>query len=589
MESRIKMVYDEREELESIIENKRIRSVFQPVVSLRDGSVYGYEALSRIEDGNVICTPDQLFTIAPKYKMLWITEQLCRKKALKKLYENRDKLQDKKLFLNVSPKIIYDDKFKTGFTKEYLLRYGIDPAQIVFELTERDANMDLLGFEKVLCHYKKPKYEIAIDDLGSCYSGLNLMCTIQPHFLKIDMQIVHGLNQNRNKYALIKSLSEYATLTNTQLIAEGIETVEELETLIQIGIHYGQGYLLGRPAEEICDINPKIAKKIKECNIAKHNTSNHDMNHFYTRHICMKCLTVPESRTVEEVLSYFEENLHVPGICVTRDDKVLGIVTREKLQQILSGRYGFSLHQKKQVSSIMDKDFLSVDGYTSIGVVSSIAMERSEKNLYDFVVVTDREKYLGIVTVKELLIKSTELSIHAAKSSNPLTGLPGNLIINEKMTKLIEEKLEYTVMYLDMDNFKAFNDVYGFERGDEVIRTLAQILEKNVEKEGFIGHVGGDDFVVILYHNRYESYIPGITGEFEEKTHALYTKEDQQNQYIETKNRHGEIERFPLMSITIVLTTDKEKNYRNQYELAEELALRKKIAKQKTGELYQKA
>jgi len=581
MESRFELIYDERAELEYIIEHQKIQSVFQPIVSLRDGSIYGYEALSRIIDGNVICNPEQLFHIAPKYKMLWMTEQLCRKKALKKLYQNREKIGDKKLFLNVSPKIIHDDKFKTGFTREYLERYEIAPSQIVFELTERESQEDLLGFGKVLAHYKKQKYEIAIDDLGSCYSGLNLMCQIQPHFLKIDMQIVRDLHKDRNKYALVKSLTEYASLTNTQLIAEGIETEEELETLIQMGVHYGQGYLLGNPSEEIYEIDKQVMEKIRACNIIKHNTNNHGMNNFYTRHICMNCLTVKEDMSVEELLGYFEENSHVPGICVTRDDKVLGIVTREKLQRLLSGRYGFSLHQKKPVSYIMDTQFLSVDGYTPISTVSSIAMERNEKSLYDFVVVTEKDDYYGIVTVKDLLMKSTEISIHTAQSSNPLTGLPGNLTINEEMTKLTQGNLEYTVMYLDMDNFKAFNDVYGFEHGDEVIRILAQVLQEQVQDQGFIGHVGGDDFVVILYHNHYEAYIPNIVRTFEERSHALYTEQDRQNNYIETKNRHGEVERYPLMSITIVLTTDKEKKYANQYELAEELAARKKQAKQK--------
>ncbi len=576
-----KIQENERKELEDIIVNKRISPVFQPIISLRDGSVFGYEALSRIQKDSFIKKPDQLFRIAAENGELWELEQLCRKCALKKIYENAGLLPDKKLFLNVSPLIIYDDKFQAGFTKEYLRRYHISPSQIVFELTERDSSTDMIGFGSVVEHYKKQQYGIAIDDLGSCYSGLNLICELQPHFVKLDMQLVRELHNNSSKLALLKSLKEFSSMTNMRLVAEGIETKEELETLISIGIHYGQGYYIGRPNENIMPIQDEVVKNIKECNVKKHNINNHGMNNSYIKHICTNGLTVQENMSVEQVLSYFEENPSFPGICITHLRKVKGILTKEKLQRILSGRYGFSLHQNKEVTAIMDRDFLEVDAYTPISTVSAIAMDRSEGSLYDFVVVTEEGHYLGIVTVKDLLIKSTEISVNAAKSSNPLTGLPGNLVINQEISRLVEHNMQYTVMYIDMDNFKAFNDVYGFERGDEVIRIMAQVLKEQIEEAGFIGHVGGDDFVVILYHNEYQMLCREITHQFEERARKLYSENDRERGYIETENRRGEWERYPLLSITIALMTDKEKKYLSHYELVEELAARKKLAKQK--------
>lgn len=572
---------NKKSELEDIIINERIISVFQPIISLRDGSVFGYEALSRIQGNSGIKTSEELFHIAAYYEKLWDLEQLCRKYALKKMYENSKLLADKKLFLNVSPLIIYDKKFQAGFTKEYLRRYHINPAQIVFELTERDSSANMNGFSIAVEHYKKQQYEIAIDDLGSGYSSLNLICELQPHFVKLDMQLVREVQKNSSKLALLKSLKEFSTMTNMKLIAEGIETKEELETLISIGIHYGQGYYLGRPNVHMIPIKDDVIKNIKECNIKKHNITNHGMNHSYIKHISTNVLTVQETISVEQVLSYFEENPLFPGICITHFGKVKGILTKEKLQRILSGRYGFSLHQNKDVAAIMDRDFLEVDAYTPISTVSAIAMDRSEGSLYDFVVVTEAGQYYGIVTIKDLLIKSTEISVSTAKASNPLTGLPGNLVINQEISKLVEQNIEYTVMYIDMDNFKAFNDVYGFERGDEVIRIMAQVLREKVGESGFIGHVGGDDFVVILYHNEYQLLFEQITQQFEKRTRELYSENDRERGYIEAENRHGKKEQFPLLSITIALTTDKEKKYFSQYELVEELAIRKKLAKQK--------
>lgn len=574
-----------KEEIIAIIVNHRIKPVFQPIVSLRDGSILGYEALSRIEGTTSIQSIEDLFHLAAQNELLWKLEQECRKRALEKVFSNHSKYYDKQLFLNVSPLVIHDTKFKTGFTKEYLNRYEIDPEQVVFELTEQDSAMDIEGFQNAVEHYKQQSYEIAIDDLGSCYSGLNLVCELQPHYIKIDMKLIRDVHKNRSKYALVKGLMEFSAMTNVKLIAEGIETKEELEALINVGIHYGQGYFLARPDKEIKEIEESVIHCIKDYNLKKHSMHNFGVDSFYVMHICSSGFTIPENMKVETVLNYFTEKTEIPRVCIVNEKRVMGILTREKLHKILSGRYGFSLHQNKEISEIMDKDFLEVDYLTPISTVSAIAMDRGADNLYDFVVVTQAGQYYGIVTVKDLLTKATEITVNTAKSLNPLSGLPGNLLIDQEMRSVISGHLEYTVMYLDMDNFKAFNDVYGFERGDRVIKIMAELLQETVGEKDFIGHVGGDDFVVILYHNQYKNLTEKIKNEFEKRTHILYSEEDRRRGYVTTKNRHGEVEQYPLLSVTIALTTDKEKAYCSNYELAEELAIRKKIEKQQKNEL----
>lgn len=269
------------EEIRAIIENSRIKPVFQPIVSLRDGSILGYEALSRIEGTTSIQSIDELFHLAAENGLLWELEQVCRKKALKEVFLNHNKYYDKQLFLNVSPMVIHDIKFKIGFTKEYLNRYHINPAQVVFELTERDSMVDIDGFQSAVEHYKRQSYEIAIDDLGSCYSGLNLICELQPHYIKLDMKLVRDVHKNRSKYGLIKGLMEFSAMTNAKLIAEGIETKEELEALINIGIHYGQGYYLARPDKEIKDVEEAVIRCIKDYNFKKHSMNNFSVDSFY--------------------------------------------------------------------------------------------------------------------------------------------------------------------------------------------------------------------------------------------------------------------------------------------------------------------
>ena len=145
----------------------------------------------------------------------------------------------------------------------------------------------------------------------------------------------------------------------------------------------------------------------------------------------------------------------------------------------------------------MDTNFLQVDVNTPIHMVAKLAMMRDSNRLYDFITITKDGQYFGIVTVKELLEKTMEIEINVAKHMNPLTELPGNVLIEQQLQHCIDSLEGYGVLYLDLDNFKPYNDVYGFEKGDQVLMHLADILKGIVSPNDFIGHIGGDDFIVV--------------------------------------------------------------------------------------------
>lgn len=243
-----------KEEFNEILEKQRIRPVFQPIVSLSDGSIIGYEALSRIIEPKEIQNTEELFHLAGVYGKTWELEQLSRTKILEKYQLLCKKKENIRLFLNVNPMVIHDQQFHMGFTSQHLSQYHLDTDCITFEVTERSAVEDMSGFRDTISHYKEQGYQIAIDDVGSCYSGLNLICDIIPHYLKLDMALIHDIHKDMVKYAMVKALVDFAYLTNIQLIAEGIECEEELKTLLRLGVHNGQGYFLRKPNEEFKEI-----------------------------------------------------------------------------------------------------------------------------------------------------------------------------------------------------------------------------------------------------------------------------------------------------------------------------------------------
>ncbi|WP_206459524.1 GGDEF domain-containing protein [Anaerovorax sp. IOR16] len=569
-----------REALDYIIENKQIKTVFQPIISLRDGSILGHEALSRITCESEINSLDMLFACAEKYNRIWDLEQVCRTKSLEMAFDFMIPRYSNKLFLNVNPKIIHDDKFKKGFTKSFLLHYKISPSNVIFEITEKSVITDITSFRLSVEHYKGQDYKIAIDDAGAGYSGLNLISDLHPNYIKLDMNLIRNINLDSQKYALVKGMVEFSKVSKTYLIAEGIETYEELETLINLGIHYGQGYYIQNPKEEIEEISIDLLYQIKNINNKKNYTSQNMIANIYIENLCSKIDTICPEKKIIDVYDMFKKNTDCYGLCIIDQEKPIGIITREKLTLKLSGHYGFSLYQNKKIPQIMDNDFLSVEYTTPVNIVSSMAMSRKYDKLYDFIVVTKKGKYIGVVTIKDLLQKTTEIEISVAKHQNPLTGLPGNLLIEQKLNKCILENSNYTIAYLDLNNFKAYNDVYGFEKGDLVIKLFASLLRSSIPQEQFIGHIGGDDFIVILNHIVSENYFNNIKKEFENKILNFYQKADLKKKYISTFNRHGNAENYPLMTFTCVLLTNNTQRFKNVLELTEKLAELKKMAKQ---------
>lgn len=174
---------------------------------------------------------------------------------------------------------------------------------------------------------------------------------------------------------------------------------------------------------------------------------------------------------------------------------------------------------------------------------------------------------------------------------SPLTGLPGNVQIQAEMKKRLLNREEFAMLYLDLDNFKAYNDVYGFLNGDEIIKFTARTIVKNVDglttKEGFVGHIGGDDFVAIVSaEENYEYICQNIIAEFDKEVVKFFNEKDIEKGYLEVENRRGIIEEFPLTSISIGVVVADQERFHNVLEIGEVGAQVKHLAKTTMGSAY---
>lgn len=173
---------------------------------------------------------------------------------------------------------------------------------------------------------------------------------------------------------------------------------------------------------------------------------------------------------------------------------------------------------------------------------------------------------------------------------SPLTSLPGNVQIQAEMKKRLANRQYFIMLYLDLDNFKAYNDVYGFSNGDEIIKYTARTIVNNVHKDeednNFVGHIGGDDFVAIVENKDYEKICQDIIAEFDSGIIKYFTRKDIERGYIEVENRRGAIEQFPITSISIGAVEVKPGSYANPLEIGEIGAQVKHLSKTIQGSTY---
>jgi diguanylate cyclase (GGDEF)-like protein len=570
-----------QEQLNTIITEKRIKSVYQPIVSLEDGTVFGYEGLSRIDLKNCEFNTEEMFHLADSMGKTWELERICRKKTLKNAIR---RVRKTKLFINVDPKVITSKAFMEEVTGKSLYAGGIKPSDIVFEITERTRIEDTGSLKKVLQTLKDMDFKIAIDDFGNGYAGLRRVCALDADCLKIDMTIVRDIDKDNIKKMLVESFVTFCKSSKIRLIAEGIETKEELNTLIQMKVEYGQGYFLGKPNSEILDIEYDKREMIQQM---YNETFKHKYKPSFFGNVGSICkqkeVTTPDAPGYA-LYEFVENNPQITEICVIdHEKKVQGLLTRNELLEKFGGRFGYSLHAKKTAKELIERSCIVVDAMDSIEEVSKMALSRPISKMYDAIVVIQAKKYLGIVTVKDLLETAITIQVNRATDANPLTKLPGNTVIESRVREIIASQLQYSIIYIDLDNFKAYNDAYGFSNGNLMIMTAANCMEQCCCKEEFCGHIGGDDFVIITDYWEVEQLCQQIIDLFQREIRDLYNQTDLENGFIISKNRNGFEEQFPLSTISIAIVTNRNRTYDDISEFSKDLANTKKKSKQVIG------
>lgn len=538
-------------ELLDIVHHNRLQCVFQPIVDLNKKKVCAFEGLVRGPFKSVLHHPLNLFNVAEEQGVLYEMDTFARISTIEAFAQQAQKDEHLHLFLNISINAVMNSAHQKGVTIEALEKFGLPPERVVIEITELQPIDNFDAFVSAINYYRSNGFKVAIDDLGSGYNGLRIWSEVRPDFVKIDRHFVSDIHLHEDKKAFMQTLLTLAKSTQTRVVAEGVETEEELEVLRELGVELVQGFLFKKP-------EPIISEELLYDWPASHLDNKAPKGEDTVSEIVFKHPSVGQNQLVDEVSSLFLEHPEIDFFPVVEGDKVQGMVWRRDLMDLLARKFGQELHARKKVKTVMDKSPLVVDAKTSLVDLSRLITESNDFGSRDAFIIENKKRYLGCGNFKNLLRKMTDLKVQMAQHANPLSGLPGNVPIQKKVNKFLKKKLPFMLMYIDVDNFKAFNDHYSFEEGDQVISLIANILNQVVPEEqlihgdSFIGHIGGDDFVVMsLHHDDHENWANKILDTFQKQILNFYTEEDRNLGGIEAVNRKGKKQFFPLMSLSI--------------------------------------
>jgi EAL domain-containing protein (putative c-di-GMP-specific phosphodiesterase class I) len=232
------------ERLQDLLLRERVVTAYQPIKRIEEGTVYGFEALSRGVRGSGLETAGALFEAARENKLQVELDRLCRKRAL--LSSGRVP-SNVKIFVNTLPATMRDPQFRDKALIDFLEKANVTPGRIVIEITEHEVVEKLEMFRETMAYFKSVGMSFAIDDVGAGYSGLDTIAKLQPQYLKIDMQLVRDVHLNPVNRAIVRSIIDLGHGIDSKVIAEGIANDEEAQVLSAMGVDFGQGFHLGSP------------------------------------------------------------------------------------------------------------------------------------------------------------------------------------------------------------------------------------------------------------------------------------------------------------------------------------------------------
>jgi len=569
--------------LSRLLSERSLSPVFQPIVALSGGGIHAHEALIRGPQGMPLQSPDMLFAAARREGLLQDFEIACVVLALQRWVELQ---QPGRLFVNISASALA--RCFAGHGSERIAgcvrAFGMQPQMLVFEITEHEHVTDIPHLVEVAGQVQAAGMRFALDDFGDGRSSLRLWSELSPDFVKIDKYFTHAIAEHAKQLKTLQALMQIAETFGTTLIAEGVETGDDLRVLRDLGVPLAQGYFLGRPnAAPRAAIDSAAQSVLGSSRVAVLPTQRVAASPGRMAHLQVLVIEpVTAAATSDQIAAAFEANPSWHAVAFVDDERrPVALLGRQQFMDRYAKQYFKEVYGRKPCLTFANTTPTLIDIVLDIDALVAVLTSADQRYLNEGFIYTDNGCFHGLGTGHQLVRHVTESRIEAARHANPLTLLPGNIPISQHIDRLLAADAEFVACYADLSNFKPFNDYYGYWRGDEVIKLVAASLQEHCDPQrDFVGHVGGDDFVLLFQSHDWKPRCERMVAQFEAASRLLYDEEARSAGGILAEDRHGSQRFFSFTSLYMgAVPVANGRGFRNAAEVASAAARAKQCAK----------
>ncbi|GAK71754.1 hypothetical protein RRU01S_20_00150 [Agrobacterium rubi TR3 = NBRC 13261] len=565
-----------------------LETAFQPIVEATTGTVFGYESLMRGFDRIGFSSPLALLDHVAADGQLITVEQMLAGRALAK-FSTLPEFQSATLFLNLDVRLIPHGDAILDKLLERLAKASIPPSSICFELSERFDNTSVPEFSALIARMRKEGFKLAIDDFGVGHGEMKLLCEFPVDYLKIDRYFIDGVDRNPRKRHLVKNIVNIAHTLGVRVIAEGIETEAEFLACREHGVDLVQGWFISRPTTFVSELQSAFPHLQ---HLGETRRSSQTLDEILIRRQIERLPTVFENDSIDSVFELFRRNpaqAFFPVLNANGEPR--GVINEHHLKEYIYQPFGRDLLKNKVYERTISH---FVDGAPIVGLdadADQLMNVFANTGGSACVILTENMRYIGVVSAASLIKVINEKQLKLAQEQNPLTALPGNRAISS----FIEDSCgdsddDRFFCYCDFDNFKPFNDKYGFHIGDHAITLFSALLKRYFfSGDCFLGHIGGDDFFIGVRDwtkDEITEILERLLSDFHDDVVGLYSDEDRMAGQIKGHDRFGNERDFALLRCSIaVLQLQKGLIIANPERIGSDIAAIKKAAKESTSGL----
>ncbi|MCB5187532.1 EAL domain-containing protein [Methylobacillus caricis] len=544
--------------------SKHVQMHFQPIVDFtQNGKIFGYEALCRLQDpsGNLL-NGEEAFRLARQVSREVELDMVCQNLALA---GKADAIpHGTPLFINVLPQTIMRNDW-LDLMLAALDRHGIEQRDVVVEIVEsEDVSPELLA--KHCDAIRMEGLRIALDDMGSGFNGLSTLAVVRADFIKIDRTIVHEAQGSRVRTVLLEAIISMAQRLGCTIVAEGLERVEDITYCQDLGLVYAQGYYFAKPT-----VSP--AKTVTALPMRDESHRSPIPDEFRLNEFVSRGITIEVNTPIDQARQIFIDNPDIACAVVLDNLRPIGLLKRGKVfthRNDALGNYCDAL--PRMITSRMPSSQLARGLY----------LERGE--IEPWIMVSDDGVYVGIIHPLEIM---SQIINRKTSSGNlhPLSQLTTGPTLRQSLDVSLRNNPSTQLVYIDLDHFKAYNDRYGFIRGDAMIRLLSEIVRQEFHNQTgtLVGHIGGDDFVLILDHEDHHlvDVLLKVISHFQALAVHLYDSSDLERGFFTTEDGKD----HPVASVSIAVVNGTQGRISNSVAAAERAASLKKIGKSNIGSI----